>query len=149
MQDYSHSQFQVSGYKFSTTNKDNQSTKDIMAAWEKVRGVNLAELVVGKVNETLYCIYFNYQNAENYDERSYDFLIGFETSADAVQVDSEIQTQVISAQNYKYDSVKREDFAAFLAKWADINAMTDLNRTFGFDMDIYSKDEITIAVSVE
>jgi predicted transcriptional regulator YdeE len=149
MQDYSHPEFNLSGYKISTTNKDKQSGQDIMAAWTKWREENLADKVEGKSNETLYCIYFNYQNAENIDERSYDLLIGFETGSEVTQSNPEITTVTIPAQNYKYDSVKREDFPAFMAKWAEINSMTDLNRTFGCDMDIYGKDEITIAVAVE
>jgi predicted transcriptional regulator YdeE len=149
MQDYSHEECNFSGYKISTTNKDKQSAHDIMAAWTKWREGNLADKVQGKSNETLYCIYFNYQNAENPDERSYDLLIGFETISGVEQTDPEITTETIPAQNYKYDTVPRDDFPAFMAKWAEINSMSDLNRTYGFDMDIYGQDEITIAVAVE
>ena len=148
MEEYSHAEFNISGYKISTTNKDKLSGSDIMSAWTKWREGNLADKVVGKSNETLYCVYYNYQNAQNSDERSYDMLIGFETEHGVMQSDPEIINVSIPAQNYKYDSVKREDFAAFMAKWAEINSMSDLNRTFGCDMDIYSKDEITIAVAI-
>ena len=149
MQDYSHPEFNLSGYKISTTNKDKQSGKDIMAAWAKWKEGTLDEKVKGKTGETLYCIYYNYQNGENMDVRSYDLLIGFETESGIEQTDPEITTETIPAQNYKYDSVKRDDFPAFMAKWAEINSMDNLDRTFGYDMDMYGKDEITIAVAVK
>jgi predicted transcriptional regulator YdeE len=151
MQDYSHENFTVSGYKVSTNNIDNQSDKDIMAAWTKWKDENIADLIQGKTDKTIYCIYYNYQNPENVRERSYDLLIGFTTEKDAVQTSDLITTIEVPAQKYKYDSVKREDFPAFMAKWDEINSMNkeELNRTFGYDMDMYGEAETTIAVSVK
>ncbi|GAB4148962.1 MAG: hypothetical protein OHK0017_12240 [Patescibacteria group bacterium] len=151
MEDYTHEAFIVSGYRISTTNNDNKSNSDIMAAWKKFQNQNLAEAIQGKNNPTLHIIYFNYSHSESIQDRSYDVLIGYTTDEGAVQNHPEIETLLIPAQNYKYEIVKGEIPEVVVQKWAEINAMPqdDLSRTFGFDMDMYMEDGsvcVTVAV---
>lgn len=152
MESYSHGQFQVSGYKISTTNQDFQSRKDIGAAWNKFKTENMAEKILGKTGPTLHCIYFNYSDQKNLNSRSYDMLIGFVTEG-KVQTDPEITTITIPPQNYKHDTVKGIMPITLIKKWQEINKMGQkgrLARTFGFDMDMYLEDGSVIAtVSVE
>jgi predicted transcriptional regulator YdeE len=107
--------------------------------------------VVGKSNETVYCVYFNYKNADSIDARSYDMLIGFETGDEIVQTDPEITTITVPEQNYKYETVKGEMPKVLIEQWAKVNGLTmgELERSFGYDMDIYSDDgAVTVAVAV-
>jgi predicted transcriptional regulator YdeE len=139
MQSYSHGEFQVSGYKISTTNTDFQSRKDIGAAWTKFRTENMADKIKGKTNPTVHCVYYNYTNAKDVNNRGYDMLIGFVTEKGA-QTDPEITTIVIPAQNYKYETVKGVMPITVIDKWREINKnakIGKIQRTYGFDMDMY------------
>jgi len=151
MQSYSHPGFQVSGYRITTTNKDLKSRKDIGGAWAKFRGENLDKLIQGKTSDTLYCVYYNYTNTGEIDQKSYDSLIGFETKVDAIQTSKMITTITIPEQNYKYVLAKGELPAALVQQWKKINDMdsNELNRVFGFDMDMYLEDGVCTTVSVE
>jgi predicted transcriptional regulator YdeE len=152
MQSYSHGEFQVSGYKISTTNTDFQSRKDIGAAWTKFRTENMADKIKGKTNPTLHCVYYNYTNAKDVNNRGYDMLIGFVTEKGA-QTDPEITTIVIPAQNYKYETVKGIMPITVIDKWREINKnakIGKIQRTYGFDMDMYLEDgSVTVTVAVE
>ncbi len=153
LSEYSHGSFQITGYKISTTNKDRQSGKDIMEAWKKFLTENMADLVENKEYPSLHCVYFNYTNPENVDERGYDMLLGFITKEGASQTNPELTTITIPAQDYKYILVKGEMPASLIKTWGEINAMpeAELNRSFGYDMDMYSEDgtECTLTVSVK
>jgi predicted transcriptional regulator YdeE len=153
MEKYSHSAFQITGYKITTSNKDRQSGKDIMEAWKKFRSENMADLIENKAYPTLHCVYFNYTNPENVDERSYDMLIGYLTETGTSQTNPELTTITIPAQDYEYVVVKGEMPKSLIEEWAKINAMpvSELNRSFGYDLDMYNEDgaECTITVSVK
>ena len=150
MENYSHEVFWIAGYKISTTNKDHQSGKDIMQAWTKFRSENMADLIQGKSNPTIHCIYFNYQNPENIDERSYDMLIGFTTEEGALQDNEQITSIEIPKQDYKYTMVTGELPQALITEWSKINQMSseELRRSYGYDMDMYTDDGVCLAVSV-
>lgn len=152
MEKYSHPAFQISGYKITTSNKDRQSGKDIMGAWKKFRSENMADLIENKVYPTLHCVYFNYTNPENIDERGYDILIGFLTEEGTTQTNPELTTITIPAQDYEYVVAKGEMPKSLIEEWKKINSMsqTELNRAFGYDLDMYNADETecTITVSV-
>lgn len=153
MEKYSHTAFNVTGYKITTTNKDNQSGKDIMQAWEKFRSENIADLIQNKVYPSLHCVYYNYTNPENVDERGYDMLIGYLTEPDSTQENKELTTITIPAQDYEYVLVKGEMPKSLIEEWSKINALSpvELNRSFGYDLDMYSENgtECTITVSVQ
>ncbi|MEI6729260.1 MAG: effector binding domain-containing protein [bacterium] len=153
MEKYSHPAFQITGYKITTTNKDHQSGKDIMGAWKKFRSEKMSDLIEHKAYPSLHCVYFNYTNPKNADERGYDMLIGFLTEEGAVQTNSELTTIMIPAQDYAYVVVKGEMPKSLIEEWKKINAMpqTELNRSFGYDLDMYNEDrtECTVTVSVK
>ena len=152
MQKYSHASFQLTGYKISTSNKDHQSGKDIMEAWKTFRSENMADLIEHKAYPTLHCVYFNYTNSTNVDERGYDMLIGYLTEEGKTQSNHELKTITIPAQDYAYVTVKGEMPKSLIEEWKKINSIpeSELKRAFGFDLDMYNEDqtECTITVSV-
>jgi|694.fasta_scaffold22859_6 predicted transcriptional regulator YdeE len=152
LSDYSHESFQITGYKITTTNKDNQANQDIMQAWTKFRSENMADLIQNKAYPTLHCVYFNYTNPKNFNERGYDMLIGFITKAGTSQTNPELTTITIPAQDYKYTLATGEMPISLIQAWGEINAMPEskLHRAFGYDMDMYNQDgtECTVTVSV-
>jgi predicted transcriptional regulator YdeE len=151
MQDYHHEAFYVTGYKVTTTNKDFASRTDIMNAWKAWRETDIAGTIVGKLRDTLHCVYFNYTNPENLSERGYDMLIGFYTEEGAIQTNPELTTIKIPEQDYKYDMAVGEMPIALISKWKEINEMSmdELPRSFQYDMDMYLDDGVCIAVGVD
>jgi predicted transcriptional regulator YdeE len=134
-----------------TTNKDFASQQDIRLAWRKWMTTDIASTVSGKASETVHCIYFNYTNSENIDERGYQMLIGYNTKENAVQANPDLTTITIPAQDYKYDSAVGEMPMALINKWKEINVLSqeEVHRSFGYDMDMYLEDgSVTVVVSV-
>lgn len=152
MEKYSHDAFQITGYKISTTRKDNQEAKDILDAWTKFMSEKVGEKIQHKVYPSLHMVYFNYVNPENLEERQYDMLMGYITENNSVQQDVNLTTIQIPAQDYEYVKVTGELPKNLIAEWDKVNAMNkeECNRAFGYDMDMYSEDmsEVTLTVSV-
>ena len=144
--------FQVTGYKISTTRKDNREQKDIAEAWTSFMSEKIAAKILHKVYPTLHAVYFNYVNPENLAERGYDMLIGFITEENSTQEDANLTTIAIPAQDYEYIKVTGEMPISLVSAWQKINTMSkqECNRAFGYDMDMYNADmtEITLTVSV-
>lgn len=152
MEKYSHGAFQITGYKITTTKKNNQEAKDIADAWAKFMSENMVDDILHKAYPTLHVVYFNYINPENLSERGYDMLMGYITEDDSVQEKASLTTITIPAQDYEYVKVTGELPKNLIAEWQKVNAISteECNRAFGYDMDMYNKDmsEITLTVSV-
>jgi predicted transcriptional regulator YdeE len=152
MEKYSHGAFQVTGYKITTTRKDNQEQKDISTAWATFMSEKIADKILHKAYPTLHTVYFNYVNPENLAERGYDMLIGFITEENSKQEDASLTTITIPAQDYEYVKVTGEMPASLVSAWQKVNAMSkqECDRAFGYDMDMYNADmtEVTLTVSV-
>jgi predicted transcriptional regulator YdeE len=152
MEKYSHEAFKVTGYKITTTRKDNREQKDIGTAWMTFMSEKISDKILHKVSPTLHAVYFNYVNPENLTERGYDMLIGFITEENSEQEDASLITITIPAQDYEYVKVTGEMPASLVSAWQKVNAMSkeECNRAFGYDMDMYNADmtEVTLTVSV-
>jgi predicted transcriptional regulator YdeE len=152
MEKYSHGAFQITGYKITTTKKDNREAKDIADAWAKFMSEGMADKVLHKAYPTLHMVYFNYVNQENLTERGYDMLMGYITEDGSVNEDTSLTTITIPAQDYEYIKVTGEMPANLIAEWHKVNRMSkeECNRAFGYDIDMYSEDmkEVTLTVSV-
>lgn len=152
MEKYSHGAFQVTGYKITTTKKDNQDAKDIAGVWAKYMSDGMSEKVKHKAYPTLHMVYFNYVHPENLEERGYDMLMGFITEEGSVQEDASLTTITIPAQDYEYVKVTGEMPSSLVREWQKVNEMSqeECHRAFGYDMDMYNADmsEVTLTVSV-
>lgn len=152
MEKYSHGAFQVTGYKITTTKKNNQEQKDIADAWTKFISENMSDKILHKAYPTLHMVYFNYLTPDNLAERGYDMLIGFITEENSTQDTKTFTTITIPPQDYEYVKVTGEMPKNLIAEWHKVNAMSnkECNRAFGYDMDMYNQDmtEVTLTVSV-
>jgi predicted transcriptional regulator YdeE len=150
MENYSHPSFEITGYKFRTNSQN--AFKDISDAWDKINENKLLDSIENKTYPSLHNVYFNYENQDDLQNRSYEVLIGFITETGKIQTDSNLTTIVIPAQNYKYVLVKGDMPKSLILEWEKVNAMpkSELNRAFGYDMDMYSEDgkECTLTVSI-
>jgi predicted transcriptional regulator YdeE len=152
MEKYSHGAFQITGYKISTTKKDNQEARDIGEAWAKFISEKIGDTILHKVYNTIHVVYFNYTNKDVLLERGYDMLIGFITEDGGRQENKNLNTITIPAQDYEYVKVIGEMPESLVLEWQKVNAMTkeECNRAYGYDMDMYSDDmkSVTLTVSV-
>ena len=152
MEKYSHGAFQVTGYKITTTRKDNREQKDIGEAWATFMSDQIADKILHKIDPTLHAIYFNFVNPENLAERGYDMLLGFITEENLKQEDPNLITITIPAQDYEYIKVTGEMPISLVSAWQKVNTMSkeECDRAFGYDMDMYNADmtEVTLTVSV-
>nr|WP_315033872.1 GyrI-like domain-containing protein [uncultured Chryseobacterium sp.] len=53
--------FMIIGISVRTTNENNQAAKDIPALWEKLMGENIISRIPGKIDDTIYSIYTDYE----------------------------------------------------------------------------------------
>jgi predicted transcriptional regulator YdeE len=150
MDSYSHPAFEITGYKI-TTNAQHVY-KDIDAAWKVITENKIFEHLRGKAFEGVHSVYFNYTNQSDPEQHGYDVLIGFITDAGTVQTDYRLTTLTIPAQDYQYMTVTGTLPKDLIAQWHIVNAMpaSELHRSFGYDMDMYSADgkSCTLTVSV-
>jgi predicted transcriptional regulator YdeE len=88
-----------------------------------------------------------------YKIRGYEMLLGFITEDGSTQANSEFINITIPAQDYKYTEISGDFQSILFLEWAKINAMpkSELNRTHGYDLEMYSEDykTCTLAVGVE
>ncbi len=152
MEKYSHGAFQVTGYRITTTKKDNRESKDIADAWARFMSEKMSSTIMHKVYPTLHMVYFNYVNPENLAERGYDMLMGYITEENSAQENTNVTTITIPAQDYEYIKVTGEMPKSLIEEWQKVNAMSkdECARAFGCDMDMYNEDmtEVTLTVSV-
>jgi predicted transcriptional regulator YdeE len=151
MQEYSHGEFQVSGYVIEGIESVNP-VKVIQDFWSRFIVDNLGDTITSKAYPHIHAIYYNYKNLGQEDE-SYDMLLGFVTQDGSVQDSQEIVTITIPPQNYKFTKVKGKLDEVVSQEWKKINKMPkeEVNRNHSYDMEMYSDDgkRCTIAVSVD
>jgi predicted transcriptional regulator YdeE len=149
MDSYSHGAFQVSGYKV-TINNPQEAQSVIQAAWHRFMKEGLSKLVEHKATPHVQAVYYNYTNLGQ-DNWGYDMLIGFGTEDGSQQTNSEFIDVLIPAQDYHYLRFTSNNFPQDLpVEWAKINSMpkSELNRTYGYDLEMYSEDYKTCTLAV-
>ncbi len=150
MEKYSHGAFQITGYKITTTRKDNKEAKDIADAWARFMSENVSDKILHKAYPTLHMMYFNYVNPENLEERQYDMLMGYITVDGSAQDDASLTTVTIPVQDYEYVKVTGEMPKNLITAWQKVNAMSkeECHRAFRYDMYNADMSEVTLTVSV-
>jgi hypothetical protein len=152
MESYSHGAFQVSGYKVTITNPAD-AQEIIQKAWHKFMQEGLFKLVENKAYPHVHAVYYNYTNLENPEQEGYDMLLGYITTDGTAQSNPDLIDLIIPPQDYDYIKFDSDNFQKDLpVEWEKINAMpkSELNRTHGYDLEMYSEDykTCTLAVSV-
>jgi predicted transcriptional regulator YdeE len=151
MQEYSHGQFQVSGYKVTIPNPQ-EAQSIIQPAWHRFMQEGLFKKVDHKAYPHIHAVYYHYTNPEDLDKVGYEMLLGFITEEGSTQSNPEFITITVPAQDYKYTEVEGDFQAILPIAWEKINNMpkSEVNRDYGFDLEMYSEDykTCTIAVSV-
>jgi predicted transcriptional regulator YdeE len=152
MEQYSHGEFKVTGFKVSIPNK-HQEQEVINQAWLDFDKMQLNSLVEPKANPSLHAIYYNYTNPTDNKLCGYDMLIGYITDDNYATNNPLLQTITIPAQEYKYITINSCDALEIQVAWEKINSMpqTELDRAYGYDLEMYAESfgNLTIATSLD
>lgn len=152
MEKYSHWPFEVSGYKVTIENPENE-WELIMAAWKLFFTENITEVITDREYPGIHAVYYNYHNALDLKKKWYDMLIWYITKTGVIQKDSRITTIEIPTQDYRYTTLTDISPLSIFGTWTTINNMSqsELARNYGYDLDMYNETHtgITIAVSVD
>ncbi len=151
MEKYSHGPFEVSGYRITIENHQDERAV-IMVAWKQFFTENMSERISSKVYPSVHAVYYNYHDQFDSEKKGYDMLIGYITADGVTQADPAITTIQIPAQDYRYTTTNEISPENIFGMWNTINTTpaSELPRNYGYDLDMYNEahTELTIAVSV-
>lgn len=149
MQSYSHGAFQVSGYKVTIPNPQ-EAQSIIQPAWHKFMKEGLFKQIEHKAYPHVHAVYYNYTNPEDLNKVGYDMLLGFVTEEGSTQSNPDFVTIQIPPQDYKYTKIAGNFQQILPIEWDKINKMPkdEVNRSYGYDMEMYSEDYKTCTLAV-
>jgi len=128
--------FKIIGISIRTTNKDNQSAKDLSVLWGRFYAENIIAKIPNKISDNVISLYTDYKS--NYTDE-YTTIIGV-----AVSSLDEIPQGFIGRE------FKADKFQQFIAKgkmpdavvgiWMDIwQQDKELNRKYSYDFEVYGE----------
>lgn len=127
--------FHVVGIVCRSTNANQQAMKDIPALWNRFMGENIGAMITNKVDETIYCLYANYESDQN---GAYDVVLGYAVS-DLNQIPEGMQGFSIPQGQYQKFEAKGDLTSNAVADaWYSI-WMQSLNRAYTIDFERYDE----------
>ncbi|MBK7884866.1 MAG: AraC family transcriptional regulator [Chitinophagaceae bacterium] len=144
--------FDIIGISTRTTNENQQSATDIPQLWNKFLSENIIEQIPGKIDNTIYCIYTDYEKDHT---KPYTTIFGCKVK-NLEKIPEGFVGKTINKSNYKVFTIKGKlsDDIIF-KKWVEIwNA--DIKRTFTADFEVYGEKaqnpdnaEVDIFIAIE
>jgi len=128
--------FRLIGLAFhgKTTNKNNQSEKDCGDLWQKFEQEKIAARIPGKLSETVYAVYFDYESDEN---GRFSYFIGCKAD-DKILLPEGLDELYIPAQHYEQVTAKGVMTGCITEAWQKVWD-TIKNRKFGYDFEVYDE----------
>ena len=144
--------FIVTGISVRTTNENGQAATDIPALWNKFISEGILEKISNKVDNTIYCIYTDYEKDHT---RPYTTILGCRVE-DVSNIPDGMITKILHEASYeKFIAKGNLAEGAVFNEWIKI-WNSDLKRTFTADFEVYderSKNpqnaEVDIFIAVE
>lgn len=127
--------FNVIGISVRTTNENGKSGEDIPALWNQFMSEEVRNKIPGKVSETLFCIYTDYEKDHT---KPYTTIVG-----------CEVESLDFIPENMVGKSIEKTEYEQFTAKgnlnegivfnkWLEI-WNSGLNRSFTTDFEVYDE----------
>lgn len=144
-------QFSVIGISIRTTNENGQSSQDIPALWNKFLTENIAEKIPNKTDNTVYCIYTDYE--KDYT-KPYTTILGCKVN-NLDTIPNEMTGKTFDKANYVKHIAKGSILQGMVFnEWTKI-WNSDLDRAYTADFEVYGEkaqnpenSEVDIYVSV-
>ncbi|MFT3748279.1 MAG: effector binding domain-containing protein [Agriterribacter sp.] len=136
----------IAGLSIRTTNENGQSARDIPALWQRFFAEDMLNKIPGKIDNTLYCIYTDYE--KDYT-KPYTTLLGCRVSAEVIE--QGITTKIFTGDKYHVFTAKGAlDDGIVFKEWLKIwNA--DIERLYTTDIEIYgekSRDKLNAEIPI-
>lgn len=129
--------FSVIGISVRTTNENEQSGKDIPALWNRFMSEGILEKIPGKVDNSVYCIYTDYEKDHT---KPYTTLLGCRVN-NLDQVPEGMMGKTFDTATYSKRTVKGNLLEGLVFnEWLKIWE-SNLSRTFVADFEIYGEKE--------
>lgn len=143
----------IIGIATRTTNKDNQSQKDLERLWGQFYAENILEKVSNKISNEIISIYTDYKN--DYTE-DYTTIIGIPVST-LNEIPNGLIGREFPSENFEKFVAKGEMPNAVVETWVDIwKKDKELNRKYTYDFEVYGENsqkgensEVEIYIAVE
>lgn len=140
----------IAGLAIRTTNENGQSATDIPALWQKFFSEGIMNKIPGKIDDTIYCIYTDYEKDHT---RPYTTILGCRVQAEVNEPG--ITTKIFNGDKYQVFVAKgAADDGIVFNEWLKI-WNTDIRRLYTTDIEIYGEKardkknaEIPILVAV-
>lgn len=127
--------FNIIGFSVRTTNKEGQAGIDIPALWHKFMSAQAADHIPGKIDDTLYCVYTDYE--KDYTA-PYTVILGCRVQA-VTQLPEDMTSVTIKAGNYVEFTAKGKIMEGMVYHtWLDIWA-SGLERAYQTDFEVYGQ----------
>ncbi len=134
-----------------TKNENGQSEKDCGELWQNFEANKILELIPGKVSDTVYAVYYDYESDEN---GLFSYFIGCKVEENTEKPET-LDEITVPEQNYYGEIAKGKMTGCITDAWKRIWS-SDIKRKFGFDFETYDERsrnwedaEIDICVSVK
>lgn len=121
------------GISIRTNNERAQSQGDIAKLWEEFFAKNIISKVENKISDEIYCVYTNYESNFTGD---YTTFLGCAVSKAHNESSDNLETLIISADNYRKFISEGELPNCVLQTWQHI-WVTEYPRAYKADFDIY------------
>jgi predicted transcriptional regulator YdeE len=128
--------FKLIGIKLSkkTSNLNGASAKDCGALWQEFSQNNLAATIPGKVDDTVYAVYYDYDSDE---KGAFSYFIGCKVTEET-PTPPHLEELNIPSQQYWHTTAKGVMPTCIGNAWQGIWNM-DIKRQFGFDFEVYDE----------
>lgn len=145
--------FKVSGISTRTTNQQGKAAKDIPALWQEFMEGHISEMLPGKLDQDVYCVYTDYEGDHNLP---YTVVIGHKVNPDET-VPKGLNSVFVQKSNYVKKTAKGDltKGAAVIDAWMEI-WNSDIPRSYTSDFEVYgdksmdpSNAEVDIFVAIE
>lgn len=128
-------EFYVIGISVRTTNENGKAGIDIPELWTKFMSENLIEKIPNKIDNTLYCIYTEYE--EDYT-KPYTTILGCKVSS-IESIPNEMVAKTFENENYRKFIAKGNILQGMVfEEWTKI-WNTEIDRKYSADFEVYGE----------
>ncbi|MDB5278560.1 MAG: araC [Ferruginibacter sp.] len=128
-------QFNIIGIAIRTTNENGQSSRDIPSLWNKFMGDGMAALIPDKINNTIYCVYTDYEKDHT---KPYTTILGCSVSTlnniPAGMVGKTIEEGAYIKYTAKGNILQGMVFNEWVKIWN-----SDIDRKYMADFEVYGE----------
>lgn len=142
----------IAGLSVRTTNQNNQSSTDIPALWNRFMAGNYGDLITGKIDNTIYCLYTDYEKDHTLP---YTTLLGYRISNEDILPEGVMVKKFTTGKYEVFKAKGKITDGIVFNEWLKIwNA--NIKRKFTTDIEVYgalaqdmNNAEIPILVAIE